>query len=175
MAFTNQSPLIPQGGVQSYSNNIPVPPQQQQMSPEQWEYIQQIRRTGYDPTQGYNPQFQIPQQQQQMSDPYTDFANEFKQCSPSVQASIMQDQDFIDSMGECDRQIQAMMEQLVRPQVMQTPQGRVAFEKMLASFRDARDKISKQEAKNMEKIHMMMNDDVIKQRMMEIEGGNNRV
>lgn len=58
---------------------------------------------------------------------------------------------------------------------MQTPQGRVAFEKMLASFRDARDKISKQEAKNMEKIHMMMNDDVIKQRMMEIEGGNNRV
>lgn len=172
MAFTNQSPLVPQGGVQSYSNNVPLP-SQQQMSPEQWEYIQQIRRTGYDPSQGYNPQFQMPQQQ--ISDPYTDFANEFKQCSPSVQASIMQDSEFVECMNECDRQIQATMEQLVRPQVMQTPQGRVAFEKMLATFRSARDKISKQEAKNMEKIHMMMNDDVIKQRIMEIEGGSTKL
>lgn len=37
------------------------------------------------------------------------------------------------------QKIQATMEALVRPQVMQTQDGRVAFERLLASFRGVRD------------------------------------
>lgn len=82
MNFTNPSPLI--GGMRSPQNVMPVDvggtqnqyqnQYQRNMSPEQWEYVQQVRRTGYDPNM--MPQVQQPQQPEQ-SDPYNDFISNY--------------------------------------------------------------------------------------------------
>ena len=72
-------------------------------------------------------------------------------------------------MAECDKKIQATMEALVRPQVMQTQDGRVAFERLLASFRSVRDQGKQQEAQNMQRIQALMNDDVVRKRIEELE------
>lgn len=166
MAFTNQSPLVgslPFGGTQT--TNL-----QPSVSPQEWEYVQQIRRSGYDPNQIQQIQQQINQQVQQ-SDPYTDFENEFSKCSSIVQSNIMNNEEFQSVMKECDNQIQRTVEQLVRPQVMQTKEGRLCFEKLLAVFREQRDKYAKEEASNMEKLQRLMNDEVVRKRMLEMEQG----
>lgn len=144
MPFTNQSPLVPVVTANSYTQPVVKNGQYQNMSPQEWEYIQQVRRTGYDPNQ-------IPQMQtQQISDPYLDFQNEFGKCSNAVQRSILQDENFKMAMSECDRQIQSMVETIVRPQVMQTTDGRVCFERLLSAFRNIRDKYSEEEVKTIE-------------------------
>ena len=168
MNFTNPSPLI--GGMRSPQNVMPVDvggtqnqyqnQYQRNMSPEQWEYVQQVRRTGYDPNM--MPQVQQPQQPEQ-SDPYNDFITEFNQCSNVVQASILENPEFKQCMAECDKKIQATME------VMQTQDGRVAFERLLASFRGVRDQAKQQEAQNMQRIQALMNDDVVRKRIEELE------
>ena len=103
------------------------------------------------------------------SDPYSDFELEFSRCSPVVQSKILNDPAFKQSMLECDNLIQATVESLVRPQVMQTRDGRIVFEKLLATFRNIKDSYAKEEADNMERIQRLMQDDVVKQRLAEIE------
>jgi hypothetical protein len=71
-------------------------------------------------------------------------------------------------MDDCDKRIQAMVEDLIRPQLMQTPDGRIAFEKMLATFRQVRDKYSKEESDNLEALQMVMQDEVVKKRIAEL-------
>lgn len=161
MAFTNQSPLIP---LQPQNNQAQM--QQKPFTPQEWEYIQQVRQTGYDPSK--MPQF--PQQQaQQVSDPYVDFENEFSGCSVAVKNRILNDETFKTVMAECDSQIQRMVETLVRPQVMQTKDGRLCFEKLLATFRDLNSKYANEESQNLERLQMIMQDDVVRKRIMEIE------
>lgn len=164
MAFTNPSPLI---GSSMFGTLAPQQSTLPNVSPQEWEYIQQIRRTGYDPNQ--LQQIQNNQQQIPQSDPYNDFESEFLKCSSVVQNKIMQDEEFRNIMGECDKHIQHMVEQLIRPQVMQTKDGRLAFEKLLAIFRQRRDVYIKEEAENMEKFQKLMNDEVVRKRMAEIE------
>lgn len=160
MPFTNPSPLI-SGLNYGQSSSAPA------VSPQEWEYIQQVRRTGYDPNQAQQIQNQM--QPQQQSDPYTEFETEFLKCSTIVQNKIMEDNEFKYIMAECDKQIQRMVEYIVRPQVLQTKDGRIAFERLLGAFKELKNKYSKEEMDNMEKIQMLMNDEVIRKRMMEME------
>lgn len=158
MALSIQNPLVggfSQSGVSKQNTGV---------SPQEWEYVQQLRRTGYDPSQ-----FMQQNQSAIQSDPYSDFELEFSKCSPVVQSKILNDPAFKQSMLECDNLIQATVESLVRPQVMQTRDGRIVFEKLLATFRNIKDSYAKEEADNMERIQRLMQDDVVKQRLAEIE------
>lgn len=139
------------------------------VSPQEWEYIQQIRRTGYDQNQA---QAQA-QQQQQQSDPYNDFESEFSKCTGITQNKILNDDEFKSIMYECDKHIQSMVEKIVRPQVIQTKEGRIVFEKLLATFRQLKDRYSKEEEQNMEKLQMLMQDEVVRKRLMELENNGN--
>ena len=162
MPLSSQNPLL--GGFNNPSNNAPSG----NVSPQEWEYIQQIRRTGYEPNQSQ----QMSMQQQTMnnqSDPYSDFEAEFSKCSSTVQNKILNDGEFKQAMFECDRLIQATVEAMVRPQVMQTRDGRIAFERLLAIFRNIKDGYIKEENDNMERLQRLMQDDVVKKRLAELE------
>lgn len=169
MSLNNLNPLtMPRSFLQQ--------PQQQasSVSPQEWEYVQSMRRTGWDMNQ--MPQVQQPNQPQ-ISDPYTDFSNEFSRCSTTVQNKILNDPEFKNAMLECDKKIQAMVEDVIRPQVMQTPDGRIAFERMLAIFRKIKDGYIKEETENLEVLQSFMQDEVVKKRIAELNaaksmGGN---
>ena len=66
--------------------------------------------------------------------------------------------------------MQSMIEDIIRPQVMQTPEGRVSFEKMLATFRQVKDKYIKEENESMEVLQKVMQDEVVKRRIAELSG-----
>lgn len=85
MALSPQNPLIS-------GYNVPKTPLPQ-VSPQEWEYVQQLKRTGYDPSQLQQVQQQM---QQIVSDPYVEFENEFSRCSPTIQNKILNDSEFID-------------------------------------------------------------------------------
>lgn len=164
MGFDNPSPLIGAfNNSQSRINN--------NVSPQEWEYIQQVRRTGYDQNQ-----LRAIQEQQNVSDPYIDFQKEFNSCSANIQQRIIEDNDFKMAMSECDKQIQMMVENLVRPQVMQTKDGRIAFERLLAIFRKLKDGYASEEAENMKTINMLMQDEVVLKRLAELknQGGTTK-
>lgn len=160
MSMNSINPLImPRNTSQQFQQSTPV-------SPQEWEYIQTMRRTGWD----LNQQPQINQQppQQYQSDPYIDFTNEFSKCSNTVQNRILNDPEFKSAIDECDKKIQSMVENIIRPQVMQTPDGRVSFERMLAVFRNVRDKYSKEESDSLETLQKLMQDEVVKKRIVEL-------
>ena len=160
MSLSSLNPLI-------MPRNIAQPSQQQgqAVSPQEWEYVQSMRRTGWDMNQ--MPQM-LQQNQVPQSDPYLDFSNEFSRCSTSVQSKILNDPEFKSTMQECDRKIQSAIEDMVRPQVMQTPDGRISFERMLATFRQVKDKYIKEETENMEILQTFMQDEVVKKRIAEL-------
>ena len=162
MGFDSPTPLI--GSLNNSQNRI-----NNNVSPQEWEYIQQVRRTGYDPVQ-----LKAIQEQQNISDPYIDFQKEFNACSANIQQRVLEDKDFKSAMSECDRQIQMMVENIVRPQVMQTKDGRMAFERLLAIFRKLKEGYSNEEAENMKTINMLMQDEVVLKRLAELknQGGN---
>lgn len=153
MALSPQNPLI--SGFNFPKTSSPS------VSPQEWEYVQQLRRTGYDPSQ-------IQQLQQPINDPYIEFENEFSQCSNIVQNKILNNDDFKIAMSECDKHIQHMIEQIIRPQVLQTKEGLISFEKLLATFRNIRDKISEEDNQNLVKIQQLMQDEVIQKRLQEL-------
>lgn len=165
MSMSNINPLtLPRNFTQSQ----PMQPQTPSVSPQDWEFVQTMRRSGWDygqqPPQMQNQvQNQLPQ-----SDPYMDFSNEFSRCSSGVQNRILNDPEFKNSMEQCDRVMQGAIEDIIRPQIMQTPGGRMAFEKMLATFRNVRDKYIKEESENLEALQRVMQDEVVKQRMAEL-------
>lgn len=162
MSLNNLNPLImPKTFGQNAMNNS------SNVSPQEWEYIQTMRRTGWDVNQ--QPQFQN-QNQIPQSDPYSDFISEFSRCSLSVQNKILNDSEFKSIMEECDKRMQSMIEDIIRPQVMQTPEGRVSFEKMLATFRQVKDKYIKEENESMEVLQKVMQDEVVKRRIAELSG-----
>ena len=158
MGFDNPTPLLG-------NFNYPRAKTMNTISPQEVEYIQQVRRTGYDFDQMRNMQ-----EQQNISDPYIEFQNEFNSCSSNIQQRIMEDKDFRVAMTECDKQIQSMIENLVRPQVMQTKDGRLAFERLLAVFRKLKEGYAHQEAENMKTINMLMQDEVVLKRLAELKG-----
>ena len=166
MSLNTLNPLVmPRNYGQSTQTQTTTP----SFSPQEWEFIQTMRRTGWDMNQ--QPQMvQNMQNQMQQSDPYIDFTNEFSKCSASVQNKVLNDPEFRSAMTECDNRMQAMVEDISRPQVMQTPDGRVAFEKMLAVFRQTKDKYVKEEADNLEALQKVMQDEVVKKRIAELNG-----
>ena len=83
MSIMNQNPLIPNGNIFS-SKSTP------NVSPQEWEYIQTMRRTGWQESPAQQPQ--------QLSDPYSDFEAEFSKCSTTVQNKILNDEEFKKSM-----------------------------------------------------------------------------
>lgn len=167
MSLSNINPLI----MPKNFNQQPIQQSSPNVSPQEWEYIQTMRRTGWDINQQPQTQNQI-----QQSDPYIDFANEFSKCSSLVRNKILNDPEFKSTMDECDRKIQAAIEDVIRPQVMQTSDGRMAFERMLAVFREVRDKYTKEETENFEALQRVMQDEVVKKRIAELNnqkaGGN---
>lgn len=157
MALSPQNPLI--SGYNIPKTTLP------QVSPQEWEYVQQLKRTGYDPNQLQQVQQQM---QQVVSDPYVEFENEFARCSPTVQNKILNDNEFKVAMAECDKQIQHAIEQIIRPQVLQTKEGSMSFERLLATFRSTRDRFAEEETQNLAKIQQLMQDDVIQKRLQEL-------
>lgn len=130
--------------------------------------------TSYNPPIPYNtyPQQEFefkyrtpPPPQQQISDPYTDLVNILNNCSGAVRQSIISNTEYKEVELECDMLIKQTMEELIIPQVLNKPQGRLVFEKLLGVTKKLRDKYSVEESETLQKI---MGDPVLQKRLEEL-------
>lgn len=61
-----------------------------------------------------------------------------------------------------------MVEDIIIPQVIATPQGRMAFENFVGTVKKLKDKYYQEEIETTQKIQQLMQDEVVKQRLNEL-------
>ena len=140
--FTNESPLV-----SGFRNDRP------QYNPQEMEMIMRQKWQNTVPIQ---------------TDPLSDFENEFAQCSLSIQKRIREDDEFRQAEAACDACIQHTIQQMVKPYIMQDMNTRMVFERMLANFRQSKDRYIKEEATATEQLQKIMQDEVVQQRIKEL-------
>lgn len=140
--FTNESPLV-----SGFRNDRP------QYNPQEMEMIMRQKWQNTIPVQ---------------TDPLSDFENEFAQCSLSIQKRIREDEEFRQAENACDICIQQTIQQIVKPYIMQDMNARMIFERMLAVFRQTKDRYIREEATATEQLQKIMQDEVVQQRIKEL-------
>lgn len=102
------------------------------------------------------------------SDPYMELMNIMGNCSGTVRANITNNPEYKEVEAECDMLIKQTMEELIVPQVLNKPNGRMAFEKMVAIAKKLRDKYSQEEIAVNEQFQKLMQDEVVQKRLQEL-------
>lgn len=152
--FTNPSPLVYPTGAPSQSHNPYLT--QAQSSPE----MEMIMRRKWNESQQ-----QVPMQ----PDPYMQFQNEMSQCSPTVKNKIMNDSDYIQADNQCEALLKQAIEEAIIPQLINTPNGRVAFERLTAITRNLKQKYIQDEVIANEQLQALMKDEVVINRLKELQ------
>ena len=153
--FTNPSPLVypntmSQNSYLANQNQFPTNPKEMEM----------IMR------QKWNESQQTPMQ----SDPYTQFQNEMYQCSPTVKNKIMNDDEYRQADYQCELLMKQALEEVLIPQLVNTPNGRLAFERLSAITKNLKQKYIQEEVQANEQLQKLMNDEVVLNRLRELQG-----
>ena len=107
------------------------------------------------------------------SDPYTELINTLNNCSGAVRQSIISNPEYKEVELECDILIKQAMEELIIPQLLNKPQGRLVFEKLLGITKKLKDKYSIEESETLQRI---MGDPVLQKRLEELkQQGTNQI
>ena len=99
------------------------------------------------------------------NDPYFELQQILGSCSATVRQKIVSDSNYILCDEECETLIKQMVEDIIIPQVIATPQGRMAFENFVGTVKKLKDKYYQEEIETTQKIQKLMQDDVVKQRL----------
>lgn len=143
----------------------------QQINPQEIELMMKQKFNpsycqGY--TQGYN---------NYENDPYIELQQLIGECSTSVRQRIVNDIEYKKCDEECELLIKQAIEDIIIPQLLMTPQGRIAFEKFTGTVKKLKEKYSMEELENNKKIQVLMEDEIVKKRLEELgrQGGMNNV
>jgi hypothetical protein len=83
-------------------------------------------------------------------------------CSATVRQKIINDKNYIACDEECELLIKQMVEEIIIPQVIALPQGRLAFENFVGTVKKLKDKYYQEEVETTQKIQKLMQDDIVK-------------
>ena len=154
-SIPNTSPFYGRTGWQNFSNFQSVNPQEVELMMKQkfsqpYYQNQQTYKNGYE------------------NDPYFELQQILSSCSVTVKQKIMNDKNYIVCDEECETLIKQMVEDIIIPQVIATPQGRMAFENFVGTVKKLKDKYYQEEIETTQKIQQLMQDEVVKQRLSEL-------
>lgn len=102
------------------------------------------------------------------SDPYQEFQILMSSCPPNIKYKIMNNDEYIKCDQECEMLIKQAVEEAIIPQILNTPQGRVVFERFLGVAKKLKDKFSKEEVETAEQLQKLMQDEVVQKRLKEL-------
>lgn len=148
--FTSPSPLVSPYGSQTQSQN-----------PYETEMIMK---------QKYSD---MARQQRVISNPYIDFQNEIQSCTPIVKDKILQDESYKSADYQCELLIQQAITDAIIPQLLNIPDARVAFEKLLATTRQLKAKYQQDEVSSAQAMQTLLSDPVVQQRLKELSNNSN--
>lgn len=122
---------------------------------------QKFNQSSFSPNNG------IPQ-----SDPYQEFQILMSSCPPNIRYKIMNNDEYVKCDQECELLIKQAVEEAVIPQIINTPQGRIIFEKFLSIAKKLKEKYSQEEVETAEQLQKLMQDEVVQKRLKEIVGND---
>lgn len=102
------------------------------------------------------------------NDPYTELQQTLSSCSATVRQKIISDQNYRVCDEECEMLVKQMVEEIIIPQVIATPQGRMAFENFVGTVKKLKEKYYQEEIETTQRIQQLMQDEVVKQRLHEL-------
>lgn len=102
------------------------------------------------------------------NDPYFELQQIMASCSATVKQKIMNDRNYMVCDQECEALVKQMVEDIIIPQVILTPQGRMAFENFVGTVKKLKDKYHQEEIETTQKLQQLMQDEVVKQRLQEL-------
>lgn len=154
-SIPNTTPLYGRNGWRNFQNFQSANPQEIELMMKQkfnqpYYQNQQMYKSGYE------------------SDPYLELQQILSSCSASVKQKIMSDKSYKICDEECEILIKQMVEDIIIPQVVATPQGRIAFENFVGTVKKLKDKYYQEEIETTQKLQQLMQDEVVKQRLQEL-------
>lgn len=155
------NPVLTAGGVNGYTNaqqSYNVNPYTR-LTIEQQNYLNQ-------------------QQQQQyvtQNDPYTSGSTLLAQCSDLVRSKIMQDNRYKQIDYECEMMIKQYLYGNVIPQILNSQNGRIAFEKWEQTIKELKQEFSKEEVAMTQNINVLLNDPIVAARLQELQNQSQQV
>lgn len=108
------------------------------------------------------------------TDPYLELQQILGSCSATVRQKIISDKNYRLCDEECETLVKQMVEEIIIPQVLATPQGRIAFENFAGTVKKLKEKYYQEEVETTQKIQQLMQDDVVKQRLHELTLNQNQ-
>lgn len=111
----------------------------------------------------------LPQTLQQTNDPYTSGSMLLAQCSDLVRAKIMQDPQYQQIDNECEILIKQYLYGNIIPQILNTQQGRIAFERWEQCIKELKQEYSKEEVAMTQNINVLLSDPVVMARLQELQ------
>lgn len=159
--FTNPSPLVYPNTMSQQNSylNMNQNPNQFPANPKEMEMIMR---------QKWNESQQTPMQ----SDPYTQFQNEMYQCSPTVKNKIMNDDEYKQADYQCELLMKQALEEVLIPQLINTPNGRLAFERLAVITKNLKQRYIQEEVQANEQLQKLMSDEVVLNRLRELQNNH---
>lgn len=106
---------------------------------------------------------------QQVSNPYNDYIQELNSASPTVRNKILQTQEYNDIDAYCENLIKQAIYETIIPQLVNTQQGRNAFERLSFTTKKLKDYYTQEEVATNEQLQMLMKDEVVIKRLKELQ------
>lgn len=160
--FNGPSPLAyPQYGKQNIQNYSWTPNQNLNMNnPQEVELMmrQKFNQNSFAQNNNISPQ----------SDPYQEFQILMSSCPPNIRYKIMNNEEYAKCDQECELLIKQAVEEAIIPQILNTPQGRVVFEKFLGVAKKLKEKYSQEEVETAEQLQKLMQDEIVQKRLKEL-------
>jgi hypothetical protein len=139
----------------------------QQVNPQEVELMMKQKFN-----QPYFPNQQFYQQNYDGSS-YLELQQVLSSCSPAIRQKIMSDRNYKECDSECEALIKQAIEEIIIPQVIMTPQGKVAFEKFAGTVKKLKEIYSQEEIEATQRLQALMQDEVVKQRLQELAKDQN--
>jgi len=108
-----------------------------------------------------------PQQNQQNA--YTDYVNCINSCSDVTRGRILEDERFSEIYARCESYLKEYLYAQVLPYVLETQQGRVAFEQLYTTTKALKEEYTQRDLQKEKQLELLMQDEVVLRRLQELQ------
>lgn len=107
--------------------------------------------------------------QQNQSTAYTDYVNTLNSCSDITRGRILEDERFIGIYAQCEAYLKEYLYTQALPYVLETQQGRMAFEQLYSTTKALKDEYTQRDLQKERQLELLMQDEVVLRRLQELQ------
>lgn len=107
--------------------------------------------------------------QQPQSTAYSDYVNVLNSCSDITRGRILEDDRFNNIYAQCEGYLKEYLYAQALPLVLETQQGRMAFEQLFAVTKALKEEYTQRDLQKERQLELLMQDEVVLRRLQELQ------